>query len=102
LPGGPAARIGEVALVDGLRVRPLELLEDSRCPARVQCVWAGQVRVLVEIHRSDGAHQQRTLTLGQPQNIDWGRLSLTRVDPPKLVPGTIDPRFYRFSFALSP
>ena len=98
--GGASAAIGEVATIDGLGVRPIELLEDSRCPATVQCVWAGRVRLLVEVTRPDGAHQQRDLTLGQPQNIDWGWLVLTDVQPPKLAPGATDPRAYRFTFRL--
>jgi hypothetical protein len=99
---GPTAAIGEVATVGGIRVRPVELLEDSRCPASVQCVWAGQVRVLVDINRADGARQQRDLTLGKPQNIDWGMLTLIDVQPPKLAPGETDPRTYRFTFRLEP
>ena len=99
---GPTAAIGETATIGGLRVRPVELLEDSRCPALVQCVWAGQVRVLVDVTRGDGAHQQRELTLGKPQNIDWGMLTLVDVQPPRLAPGTTDPRAYRFTFTLAP
>ena len=99
---GPTAALGETATVGGLRVRPIELLEDSRCPALVRCVWAGQVRVLVDVTRGDGAHQQRELTLGKPQNIDWGMLTLVDVQPPKLAPGTTDPRAYRFTFTLAP
>ena len=99
---GPTAALGETATVGGLRVRPVELLEDSRCPVLVRCVWAGQVRVLVDVTRGDGAHQQRDLTLGKPQNIDWGMLTLVDVQPPKLAPGTTDPRAYRFTFTLAP
>ena len=101
-PDRPTAAIGETAIVGGIRLRPIELLEDSRCSANVQCVWAGQVRLLVDLTRSDGAHQQRDLTLGIPQNIDWGWLTLTQVAPPKLAPGTLDPRGYRFTFTLTP
>jgi hypothetical protein len=95
-----AVSIGETAIVAGLRVRPVEVLEDSRCPASVQCVWAGRVRLLVDVTRGDGAHQQRDLTLGEPQNIDWGWLTLATVEPPKQAPGTLDPRAYRFTFSL--
>ena len=98
VPVGPTAAIGETASVGGIRVRPVELLEDSRCPASVQCVWAGQVRVLVDVYRADGAHQQRDLTLGKPQNIDWGTLTLVDAQPPKLAPGRTDPGAYRFTF----
>ena len=99
---GSTAAIGETAIVGGLRVRPVELLEDSRCPANVQCIWAGRVRVLVDISRGDGAQQQRDLTQGEPQNIDWGWMTLLQVAPPKKELGSIDPRIYRFTFRLAP
>lgn len=38
---------GQEASVDGLRVRFADVLEDSRCPARVACVWSGQARLTV-------------------------------------------------------
>lgn len=45
-----AAGIGETAdLGNGLRVRPLEVLEDSRCPQNARCVWAGRLRLRVAI-----------------------------------------------------
>ena len=43
---GPTAALGGTAAVGEITVRPVELLEDSRCPAQVQCIWAGQVRSL--------------------------------------------------------
>lgn len=48
--GVVAAGIGEIAdLGDGLRVRPLEVLEDSRCPQNARCVWAGRLRLRVNV-----------------------------------------------------
>jgi hypothetical protein len=49
-PGVVAVRINETAdLGGGLRVRPLEVVEDSRCPQNARCVWAGRLRVHVNI-----------------------------------------------------
>jgi hypothetical protein len=49
-PGVVAAGIGEWAdLGEGLRVRPLEVVEDSRCPQNARCVWAGRLRVRVNV-----------------------------------------------------
>ena len=73
-------------------------MEDSRCPASVQCVWAGQVRVLVDATRGDGLYAERVLTLGKPENIDWGWLTLIDVQPQKQAPANTDPRAYRFTF----
>jgi hypothetical protein len=49
-PGVVAVHIGETAnLGGGLRVRPLEVVEDSRCPQNARCVWAGRLRVRVNV-----------------------------------------------------
>ena len=49
-PGTVAVGIGETAdLGGGLRVRPLEVVEDSRCPQDARCVWAGRLRVRVAV-----------------------------------------------------
>ncbi len=47
-------------LADGATLRYASLVEDSRCPPNVQCVWAGTVRVAVEIA---GGTSSRTDTL---------------------------------------
>ncbi len=40
---------GRQASINGedLRLRFTDVLEDSRCPERVQCVWTGQARVAI-------------------------------------------------------
>lgn len=95
----PTAGFGQVARSDQLSVRPLALLEDSRCPASVQCVWAGQVRISAEITDVMGTGP-RAFTLGKPVVLDGGTVTLVAVDPPKLAPGTTDPRAYRFTFTF--
>ena len=95
-PVGPAG-FGQVTAVESLRVRPLALLEDSRCPASVQCVWAGQVRIRAEIMARSG-REVREMTLGKPIAAGGGSLTLVDAEPPKLTPGTTEPRQYRFSF----
>ncbi len=42
---------GAEALISGenLKLRFTDVLEDSRCPARVQCVWTGQARIVVSV-----------------------------------------------------
>jgi len=96
-PASPVAGFGEIASAGILSVRPLELLEDSRCPASVQCVWAGQVRIRVEITDAMGTGI-RELTQNKPLALDGGTVTLIAVDPPKLAPGTTDPARYRFTF----
>ena len=99
IPPGPTAGLGQAAEVNGLRLRPLEVLEDSRCPARVQCVWAGQVRIRVAVGSPTGGEISRhELTLGKPLIVHGGALTLVNVDPPKGTIASMEREAYRFTF----
>lgn len=88
------ARIGETVRVHGIRVTPLRVLEDSRCPQNVRCVWAGRVRLSARV-----AGTVRELTLGQPVAVRGGKLLLGAVVPERTARGrAIAPRAYRFGF----
>jgi hypothetical protein len=91
---GPTAALGELAVLDSIGVKPLAVLEDSRCPASVQCVWAGRVRIRAEVS-GEGI---RDLTLGEPVAVSGGSLTLVDVRPGKRAPEAIAPRAYQFTF----
>jgi hypothetical protein len=96
---GPTAGLGQVAAINGLRVRPIEVVEDSRCPANVQCVWAGRLIVRARMN-GNGWTQVRDFELGAFQAVDQYRVTLIHAEPPKTVPGPTDPRAYRFTFEV--
>ena len=101
-PPGPSGGIGEAILVNGLRLRPVDVVEDSRCPTNVQCVWAGRVRISVRIGAPDGSGiEARELTLGEPIIVQGGTLTLARVEPEKKFAGSIEREAYRFTFTYS-
>lgn len=76
-PGVSPASLGEAAdLGDGLIVRPLELIEDSRCPRNVECVWAGRLRL-----RADVSGVMRELTLGEALETPHGPVLLAVASP---------------------
>jgi hypothetical protein len=76
-PGIVAAGIGETAdLGGGLTVRPLEVIEDSRCAANVQCVWAGRLRL-----RANVSGAERELTLGETLQTPQGAVTLAVARP---------------------
>ena len=78
-PGVVAAGIGETAdLGDGLTVRPIEVIEDSRCAANVTCVWAGRLRIRAAIA---GVSGDRELTLGEVLATPHGAILLAVAKP---------------------
>ena len=97
-PSGPA-RLGQTVYVDGPRVTPLTVIEDSRCPMNARCVWAGRVVVRAKVQ---GGAWQRTidLTMGQPVQVADGGLTLVSVTPDRRTDKAIKPRDYRFAFTF--
>jgi len=93
---GPVG-LGQTAYANGLRVRPITIVEDSRCGANVMCVWAGRLVVRAEVIGGSW-REERNLELGQPQQIADGSLTLVAAEPQKVAGATIDPRSYRFTF----
>jgi len=94
---GPTVGLSQLADTNGIRVRPIEVVEDSRCPALVRCVWAGRIVVRSEVI---GGSWSRTLDLelGNPQHVADGALTLIAVVPGTMPGAKIDPRAYRFTF----
>jgi hypothetical protein len=92
-----SARFGESVRVGGLRIAPLELLEDSRCPVDVQCVRAGDVRITARI-RHDGNAEVSELTLGRSIRVDGRDVQLIQVRPERRSDRSINLRDYRFTF----
>lgn len=61
--------IGQSALITGqdLEIRFEKVVEDSRCPKDVTCVWAGRVSCIVEFTDSDSLYR---MVLTQPGLTD--------------------------------
>jgi hypothetical protein len=57
--------VGQGALIteEGLKIKFVEVVEDSRCPRDVTCVWEGKVDVTIELTDGGSSYQ---LTLSQP------------------------------------
>lgn len=94
---GPTAGLGQFAAGNGLTVRPIKVVEDSRCPGAVQCVWAGRLTVRARMN-GPGWTQIRDFELGIPQAVDRYRVTLIAAEPQKQAGADIDPRTYRFTF----
>lgn len=97
-PEGPA-RLGQTVYVDGPRVTPIKVIEDSRCPMNARCIWAG--RVVLRVKVQGGAWQREIdLTLGEPVQVADGGLTLVSATPDRRTDVVIEPRDYRFAFSF--
>ncbi|MEQ8096296.1 hypothetical protein ABQY37_11250 [Xanthomonas hortorum] len=93
---GPV-RLGEIAAVNGPRVRPDQVVEDSRCPADGQCVVAGRLIVRTTV-MGGGWSKQIDLTLGMPVPVADGMLTLVGATPVPLSGEAVPPSAARFTF----
>jgi len=78
-PGVVVTGLGGIARLGDVEVRPLAILEDSRCPGDVVCIWAGRVRVRVTI---SGVPGEPEMEIGEPVALPGGgAILLTAVAP---------------------
>lgn len=96
-PGIVAAGLNQTADLGGsLRVRPLEVLEDSRCPQNARCVWAGRLRLRVAI---DGVGEREITDDGAAIQTPNGAVTLAAISPGPWTDWPQDQRTpYRFGF----
>ena len=88
----------------GTHVRFLLVAEDSRCPLRVQCVWAGDGAVVFEVARRDGHSVEHILHTNEGPKavvLDSYELTLLKLNPQPEVTGDIAPEEYRATLVLS-
>jgi len=57
--------LGTTVTNDGVKIQFEEVLEDSRCPVNVQCVWAGQAKVKVNISGPNIPEESLELIVGK-------------------------------------
>lgn len=81
----------------GWTIKFVEVVEDSRCPIDVQCIWAGQVVVRLVGEHSDGRVTALLLTIG-PGELGSGLIGDLRVEGLGVEPvrhaGTAHPADY--------
>jgi hypothetical protein len=93
--------MGQTGVASALTLVPHELLEDSRCPEGVQCVWAGRVRLAVALAGTWGA-TDHVFTMGQSITSGGGEtVTFVEVTPAKVASSSVPVADYRFTFKVS-
>lgn len=93
---GPV-RLGQTAFVDGPKVRADRIVEDSRCPSDMECVWAGRMILRATVF-GGGWSRQVDLELGKAVHMADGTLELVSATPPRQSGGRKRGSGYRFTF----
>ena len=91
--------LGETATRDGHRVRFAEVVDDSRCPADVQCIRAGEAHIRMEIdgtsvvlavpYANQPDDDPSMIELGEIQVVVTGLEPTPRTDRPNVTPEAV-------------
>ena len=89
-------------LTDNVAVRPLKVIEDSRCPIEAECVWEGRVIVQAELALGN-ATRLISLDTSRPLRIQKGMLGIAEAAPEMSIEWSpIPEESYRFAFSYAP
>lgn len=99
--GSVTLALGQAAsFVDGVSIRPMRILEDSRCPAGVQCIQAGTVKLSFNAV-VNGKSMTETISIDQSVQVDGDTVVLDTVAPQKTKNGFPAPSEYNFTFTVT-
>lgn len=79
-------KLAEKTDFDGVSIVLKEVLEDSRCPKNVECVWAGQAKIRVGILTDDGEEIEKTITFSNGRTVIAGIFDDKELQFLKLTP----------------
>lgn len=103
--------VGQVGLLadtpEQLGIILYTIKDDSRCPANVTCVWAGEVRVQITFQENGVLHPpvfELTTNPGDPHHsvtVENYRVEIGDVQPPRATPDQIPPAQYAVTFRVT-
>jgi phosphoenolpyruvate synthase/pyruvate phosphate dikinase len=96
-------KFNESVRIAGVKINPVEIKEDSRCPVDVQCIQAGTVRVrtmVTERGADDSMAAPVAFELGVPMTVGVDQITLVKVEPAKNSGAEILPGDYVFTFTV--
>lgn len=91
------AHLSQTVNALGASIKPLSVVEDSRCPTDVQCIQAGRVVLKAQITTANGTTIQNFI-LNTPLVVDNQKMILVSATPDKISTVTINPTDYVFTF----
>ena len=112
--GAPAPRVAslseeiqlapseQVVFGQSLNVQFIRVVEDSRCPSDVTCVWAGEVKIEVSTRIDDAAAERHEVTSSEPATVGAFRIVVVQVQPEKISTRPIAPEEYRVTLKVQP
>ena len=92
-----AVALGETVDFGSTSITPQRIVEDSRCPQEVECVWEGTILVEVAIESAE-RRETRQLSVGDRISTGLGLVVLENVTPRPTEDASTPAKEYRLVF----
>lgn len=99
--GSKLTTLNKKITIAGMSLTPLEVVEDSRCPSGVSCIWKGTVRIKVKLESEGTTTQTSELSFGNSVVFGDKKITLVSVNPPAISNMIINKSDYVFEFSVS-
>lgn len=83
-----------------LNVEFVRVVDDSRCPSDVTCVWAGEVKVQLATRINAAEAVQHEIIAGQHATVGDFRLLVVKVQPEPISTRPVSPEEYRVTLRV--
>lgn len=78
--------LSETIQLEGTSISFVKVITDSRCPRNVECMWAGEAKVVVNITSEDGETLEKTMVFKNGRAIIAGLFDDKELQFLKLTP----------------
>ncbi|MFA6050200.1 MAG: hypothetical protein WC761_03305 [Candidatus Paceibacterota bacterium] len=92
-------RMGQATVIDGVRITPLAVEQDSRCAINVQCIQAGSVRVSMKFEFNNYSATQSVVS-GNEATVYGVTGTIIEVSPAKVLGKEIGEKEYSFTLRV--
>lgn len=95
---------GQQRVVSTLRIKFIEVVEDSRCPQNANCVWAGNAKVKIQVtSKRSGTRVFEMNTFSGPKGnqFEGYAINLESLTPGRRTSDPIRPSSYRATISVS-
>jgi hypothetical protein len=97
-------RPGQQKTVSGLRIKFIEVVEDSRCPENARCIWAGNAKVKVQVtskRLGTKVFEMNTFSGPKGNQFDGYAINLEGLTPGRRTSDPIRASSYRATISVS-
>ncbi len=99
--GQGTLKLNQTGTFGNFSITPIAVVEDSRCPSDVQCIWAGRARIMFKVKIGNSNGFEKELEVGKSAHDSDFVYELKDVSPQAMSTHAIANGEYRFSIRVS-